>query len=921
MYCTQINAQCDPSSTNTNTTTFIDGFTTTNGAVNISNMASGLSAGHYANNFATMAVSGYATSTFDFSVTIQGGTVGCAIWVDWNGDLTFDSPGEVVYNTTSYGNGPFTGTITVPPGTADGDYYMRVMIDWNDSNPDDDACALNFGRGEVEDYKVTVDASLEPACLSPNSLTATPTSLTEATLGWMEGGTAMLWDIEIVDVTAMGTATGMATATGVSNPYLATMLTAGNAYEFYVRADCGMDGTSTWAGPFAWTQPALGDTCALPIAIAVETDCSTATPYTIDYATAADIGAAGSCDGTTGNTGAWFEFTAPASGIVNVNTSGSNEIAIFDACGGTEIICNSTIATSHLVQGLTASSVYKLAVWRDSASTGTTDVCIEEVTCLATTALTVTTSSLTEASLGWMENGMSTSWDIEIVDVTAMGTATGTPTATGVSNPYLATMLTSGNEYEFYVRADCGMDGTSSWAGPFAWTQPALGDTCALPIAIAVETDCSTATPYTVDYATAADIGAAGSCDTTTGNTGAWFEFTAPASGSITVNTSGSNEIAIFDACGGTEIVCNSATTTSQVVVGLTASAVYKLAVWRDNVSTGTTDVCIEELTCPDPSALTVTNIMETSASLGWTENGTAGAWNIEWGTEGFTQGMGTVISGTTTNPYNLSSGLTANMSYDFYVQSACGGSTSNWVGPFNFFTGYCVPSGTNSSTYIDNFSTTNGAVNISNLASGFTAGNYQDNYSAMTVSGIQNGTFDFNVEIVSGTVGCAIWIDWNNDFIFDVSEAVFSTTSYGNGPFTGTVTIPSGAANGDYRMRVMIDWNDSNPGNDTDCSLQSGRGEVEDYKVTVDDSLSTVEFNQESLFTYYPNPVNSILTLNAQQKITGISVYNMLGQEVIQQRPNASSKELDMSRLETGAYFVKVIVGEATETIKIIKN
>ena len=921
MYCKQMNAQCDPSSTNSNTTTFIDDFTTTNGAVNISNTTSGLSAGHYANNFATMTVSNYATATFDFSVAIQGGTVGCAIWVDWDGNLTFDSPGEVVYNTTSYANGPFTGTITIPGGTADGDYYMRVMIDWNDSNPDDDACALNFGRGEVEDYKVTVDSSLEPACLPPSSLTVTPSSLTEASLGWMENGTAMLWDIEIVDVTAMGSATGTPTVTGVSNPYSATMLSAGNSYEFYVRADCAGDGTSTWEGPFAWTQPALGETCALPVVLTVEADCSMATPYTIDYATAADTGAVSSCDTTTGNTGAWFEFTAPASGIIRVNTSDSNEIAIFDACGGTEIVCNSTIATSHLVQGLTGSAVYKLVVWKDGASTGTTDVCIQEINCLAPSSLTATPSSLTEADLGWTENGMAMLWDIEIVDVTAMGSATGTPTATGVSNPYSATMLTSGNNYEFYVRADCAGDGTSIWVGPFAWTQPALGDTCALPISIAVETDCSTATPYTIDYATAADTGPASSCDTTTGNTGAWFEFTAPANGSITVNTSDSNEIAIFDACGGTEIVCNSTIATSHTVTGLTASAVYKLVVWKDSASTGTTDVCLEEISCPDPSALTVTNITETSATLGWTESGTAGTWNIEWGAEGFTQGMGTVITGTTSNPYNLSSGLAANMSYDFYVQSACGGSSSNWVGPFNFFTGYCTPSGTSTATYIDNFSTTNGSVNVSNLSSGLTAGNFQDNYSTMTVSGIQGGTFDFNVEIVSGTVGCAIWIDWNSDFVFDTFEAVFSTTSYGNGPFTGTVTIPMGAADGDYRMRVMIDWNDSNPGNDSACSLTSGRGEVEDYKVTVDASLSTTDFNQESLFTYYPNPVNGILTLNAQQNITDVSVYSMLGQQVIQVSPNTVSKALDMSKLQTGAYFVKVTIGEATETIRIIKN
>lgn len=65
----------------------------------------------------------------------------------------------------------------------------------------------------------------------------------------------------------------------------------------------------------------------------------------------------------------------------------------------------------------------------------------------------------------------------------------------------------------------------------------------------------------------------------------------------------------------------------------------------------------------------------------------------------------------------------------------------------------------------------------------------------------------------------------------FDVAEAVYSTTSYDNGPFTGTVTIPSATPDADYRMRVMIDWNDSNPGDDAACSFGSGRGGVEDSR------------------------------------------------------------------------------------------
>ncbi|MGB1218442.1 MAG: fibronectin type III domain-containing protein, partial [Flavobacteriales bacterium] len=82
---------------------------------------------------------------------------------------------------------------------------------------------------------------------------------------------------------------------------------------------------------------------------------------------------------------------------------------------------------------------------------------------------------------------------------------------------------------------------------------------------------------------------------------------------------------------------------------------------------------------CPTPTTLTANNITTTTADLGWTENGTATTWDIEHGATGFTQGSGTTVTGTTTNPHNLS-GLTANTTYDFYVRADCGGSgTSTW--------------------------------------------------------------------------------------------------------------------------------------------------------------------------------------------------------------------------------------------------
>ena len=96
---------------------------------------------------------------------------------------------------------------------------------------------------------------------------------------------------------------------------------------------------------------------------------------------------------------------------------------------------------------------------------------IELPTCLPPNTLTATNITTTTASLRWNENGIATSWNIELVNITAGETVTGIPTALGVTNPYTATNLIDDNNYEFYVQADCDNEnGVSSWVGPFSFT-------------------------------------------------------------------------------------------------------------------------------------------------------------------------------------------------------------------------------------------------------------------------------------------------------------------------------------------------------------------------------------------------------------------------------------------------------------------
>uniref|UniRef100_UPI0030D7DF24 T9SS type A sorting domain-containing protein n=1 Tax=uncultured Winogradskyella sp. TaxID=395353 RepID=UPI0030D7DF24 len=93
------------------------------------------------------------------------------------------------------------------------------------------------------------------------------------------------------------------------------------------------------------------------------------------------------------------------------------------------------------------------------------------------------------------------------------------------------------------------------------------------------------------------------------------------------------------------------------------------------------------------------------------------------------------------------------------------------------------------------------------------------------------------------------------------------------------------------------------------------------DISVGSDPALNVNNLENVAAFTYYPNPVKNTLTLNAQNTIENVTMYNMLGQEVLSATPNAVDSDLDMSSLQTGTYFVKVTIATVTKTIRVIKQ
>ena len=73
------------------------------------------------------------------------------------------------------------------------------------------------------------------------------------------------------------------------------------------------------------------------------------------------------------------------------------------------------------------------------------------------------------------------------------------------------------------------------------------------------------------------------------------------------------------------------------------------------------------------------------------------------------------------------------------------------------------------------------------------------------------------------------------------------------------------------------------------------------------------------SSFCIYPNPVNDVLYINAETEIEEVSVYDVYGRQ--QSTVNGQQSTIDVSRLNTGIYFVRIKTNDEVVTRRFIKK
>ena len=89
---------------------------------------------------------------------------------------------------------------------------------------------------------------------------------------------------------------------------------------------------------------------------------------------------------------------------------------------------------------------------------------------------------------------------------------------------------------------------------------------------------------------------------------------------------------------------------------------------------------------------------------------------------------------------------------------------------------------------------------------------------------------------------------------------------------------------------------------------------------VTVTVVLENETFDTTN-FKLYPNPTTDVVTLQYSKEITEVSVFNLLGQTMINKKLSTTETTIDLSNLPSSTYLVKVISEGKIKTVKVIRK
>jgi gliding motility-associated-like protein len=520
--------------------------------------------------------------------------------------------------------------------------------------------------------------------------------------------------------------------------------TANTTYQYYIRTVCSGSNQSVWIGPFDFTTQSPGLSCSAPISI-------TTLPYsttdnTANYADNTDTPQPAACAGTatnfmTGND-VFYSYTPATSGAIsitmtpNANASG---IFVYQGCANVGVDCLAGVAnTGNGVRSIpslavTAGQTYIIVLSSNAApQTYGYSLVIQQLNCAQPDNLNAPLIGQTTANLSWGNPGGATSWEVVVQPAggpvpPGAGITTTNNTAYPVPGP-----LTQNTPYQYWVRADCGNGTFSAWAGPFLFTT--LCDAFPVPFQEGFNSNSTTQNCWTVlnvnadtdqwdmDFATNPFEGnqvAALNTDFNAGNNNDWlispqiiltgnqrlkFHYRVQSTGEpndfrVVLSTTGTAPASFTNTL--IPLTSYNNITYQQAIVNLSAYNGPVNIAWHvpnaglDGWRIFIDNVVIEDIpTCAEPSALSATAVLTTSATITWTNGNTETAWEyvvLPCGSPAPT--AATPATGAISPGAGNLTGLAATTCYDVYIRAVCSATDSSpWSNPTSITTQIVPP-------------------------------------------------------------------------------------------------------------------------------------------------------------------------------------------------------------------------------------
>lgn len=304
-------------------------------------------------------------------------------------------------------------------------------------------------------FDFTVSCIPAPSCFVPTALNIESFQDTAVVLSWVENGTAERWEIEYGEEGFLhGGGTSLVVTT---NPYTLQNLIPGTSYDVYVRSLCDTDNASPWADSITFVPNAY-----------VVNQSGTDTLVLCGGHLYDEGGVAGRHHAADIDNVIVLMPDEPGHFVKLEGWSNLNEIfRIYDGIG-TEGRLLATAEAGKVLSVQSSTGPITLHVTRsfeEGELYRAFDLAVSCVSCVVPKHLHVKDDQYwsNDITLEWEEGGSASAWDVQYGPA---GYRLGTGAIVSTPNEPFTLPLSSGVDYEFYVRANCGGDNTSAWAGP-----------------------------------------------------------------------------------------------------------------------------------------------------------------------------------------------------------------------------------------------------------------------------------------------------------------------------------------------------------------------------------------------------------------------------------------------------------------------